>query len=76
MTCCPVPGCTIEAPKNNIFCPDHYFQIPPLYTRSVNRIQVAYDRAEDVEQRDYLRRQLNGYISVAISKIQGGKNAA
>lgn len=76
MTMCPVPGCKKEAPKSNVFCPDCYFLIPAIYTRSVNRIKFACSRAEDDDTRQHLQRQLRGYISVAISKIPGGSRAA
>ena len=72
---CPVPGCSVEAPKGNVFCPDHYFQIPPEYTRLITRVKFACSRC-DGEKRDHLQRQLDGYIRTAIAKIPGGRNAA
>ncbi len=77
MSLCPVPGCGREAPRNNIFCPDCYFLIPPGYTRTINRMSFEATRA-DGEKRTYLREQLAGYINVAISHLpkRGGGDVA
>lgn len=70
---CPVPNCTKDAPRGSVFCPDHYFQIPPAYSRMVNRMAFECERAGDPEIKTHLREQLAGYIQVAIRSIEAPK---
>ena len=75
MTACPVPACGQSAPHGGVFCADHYFQIPTTYSRLVNRTMFACQRASSDDDRQHLRRQLAGYVQVAIGSLGGSGGA-
>jgi hypothetical protein len=53
-----------------VFCPECYFKVPPAYARAIHRVQFECERALDDDRRRFLRKQLQGYVSIAVRSIR------
>jgi hypothetical protein len=70
MTKCAAPACRNDAPgRHGIFCVDHYFQLPKVYTGLLTRMKIECGRCEDADKRQHLDEQLAAYISVVIGHL-------
>lgn len=75
MTACRFPGCGAETNgRDAVFCVDHHFACEPLEARLLINTSIAARRAETPARREYLRDQLNGYVSVVVRKIRERQN--
>lgn len=71
MSRCAMPECLIEA--TGIFCPDHYFALPPKQARWLVRWQIKLARCDDEDTRQHMREQLHGYTQEAVRAIQSAE---
>ncbi|RVA05845.1 hypothetical protein EN932_29270 [Mesorhizobium sp. M7A.F.Ca.US.002.01.1.1] len=70
MTKCAAPACRNDAPgRHGIFCVDHYFELPKVYTGMLTRMKIECGRCEDADAKKHLEEQLAAYISVVVSKL-------
>ncbi|ESY48979.1 MULTISPECIES: hypothetical protein [unclassified Mesorhizobium] len=70
MTKCAAPACRNDAPgRHGIFCVDHYFQLPKVYTGLLTRMKIECSRCADADAKKHLDEQLAAYINVVISKL-------
>lgn len=65
---CAMPDCQGDA--SGIFCPAHYFRLPPKQAQWLVRWQIRTMRCVDADTKRHMRDQLHGYVREAIRTIE------
>jgi len=71
---CPTSGCENELQDEAFVCADCYFKLPVSYSRLVNRTMIAARREQNPELKEYLNKQSQGYVNIAVKEIEKVKS--